>query len=594
MELLIISFFLISLPIFIFFLFSRQTSSHIGFKSYPIVGSLPGLVKNRHRFLDWTVEILSGCPTQTAVFQRPGNRHFVMTASPENVEFMLKTKFDSFPKGERFISLLEDFLGRGIFNSDGEMWWKQRKTASYEFSTSSLRDFVMTNVTVEINTRGPHMLRLSRYRLVPVLSAAATAGKSIDLQDILDRFAFDNICKLAFNVDAACLGDGGADGVEFMRAFDKAATIISERFQSVTPYSWKIKKKLDIGSEKLLRESIVTVHKFADDIVRHTIDQARSSNSINEDLLSRFINIEEMNSPELLRDIVISFILAGRDTTSSALSWFFWLLSKHPEVEDKGPVRFVNWMRIPDAASARSNWMQQSDVLEALKNLIQKSRKFQMSLENTSGCRVQLNLLFRTKRTLARVCVWLPRPVHETNRTKIRQELNSIRERTGKRIGEVYGFEDLKLMSYLHAAITESLRLYPPVPVEIMSCVEDKVLPDGTFVGKAWGISYNAYAMGRMESIWGKGCDRFDPERWIDETNGGFRGENPYKFPVFHAGPRMCLGKEMAYIQMRSIVAAVLDRFVVEVPGKKERPEILLSMTLRIKGGLFVRIHERT
>ncbi|XP_009104013.2 cytochrome P450 94B3 [Brassica rapa] len=498
--LIIIILFLVSLPIFIFFIFPRQPSSHIGFKSYPIVGSIPGLVKNRHRFLDWTVETLSRCPTQTAVFRRPGNQQFVMTANPANVEFMLKTKFDSFPKGERFISFLEDFLGRGIFNSDGEMWWKQRKTASYEFSTRSLRDFVMTNVTVEINTR-----------LVPVLAAAATAGESIDLQDILERFAFDNICKLAFNVDAACLGDDGADGVEFMRAFETAATIISKRFQSVVSYSWKIKKKLDIGSEKVLRESIVTVHKFADDIVRHTIDdQARSSNT-NEDLLSRFINIEEMSSPELLRDIVISFILAGRDTTSSALSWFFWLLSKHPEVEDK-----------------------------------------------------------------------------------IRQELNSIRARTGKRVGEVYGFEELKLMNYLHAAITESLRLYPPVPVDTMSCVEDNVLPDGTFVGKAWGISYNAYAMGRMESIWGKGCDRFDPERWIDETNGGFRGENPYKFPVFHAGPRMCLGKEMAYIQMKSIVAAVLDRFVVEVPGKKERPEILLSMTLRMKGGLFARIHERT
>ncbi|KAF3527180.1 hypothetical protein F2Q69_00049197 [Brassica cretica] len=290
---------------------------------------------------------------------------------------------------------------------------------------------------------------------------------------------------LAFNVDAACLGDGGADGVEFMRAFDTAATIISERFQSVTPYSWKIKKKLDIGSQKLLRESIVTVHKFADGIVRHTIDQARSSNNMNEDLLSRH-NI-------LCFELVLL------------------VAPKHPEVENK-----------------------------------------------------------------------------------IIQELNSVRERTGKRIGEVYGYEELKLMNYLHAAITESLRLYPPVPVEIMSCVEDNVLPDGTFVGKSWGTSYNAYAKGRMESIWGKGCDRFDPARWIDETNGGFRGENPYKFPVFHAGLRMCLGKEMAYIQMKSIVAAVLDRFVVEVPGKKERPEILLSMTLRIKGGLFVRIHERT
>ncbi|KAF3519070.1 hypothetical protein DY000_02061497 [Brassica cretica] len=569
MEFLIIIFFLVSLPIFIFFIFPRKPSSHIGFKSYPIVGSLPGLVKNRHRFLDWTVEILSGCPTQAAVFRRPGNRQFVMTANPANVEFMLKTKFDSFPKGERFISLLEDLLGRGIFNSDGKMWWKQRKTASYEFSTRSLRDFVMTNATVEINTRSsfshnslfnhttcsslftkacssPKLITVARLSSPPPKarrchhrSSSSTTHTKKRREDEEDpakvRDGGESVTKVGgrhmvarvemdsrwwhrqleatkpFNVDAACLGDGGADGVEFMRAFDTAATIISERFQSVTPYSWKIKKKLDIVSQKLLRESIVTVHKFADGIVRHTIDQARSSNNMNEDLLSRFINIEEMNSPELLRDIVISFILAGRDTTSSALSWFFWLLSKHPEVENK-----------------------------------------------------------------------------------IIQELNSVRERTGKRIGEVYGYEELKLMNYLHAAITESLRLYPPVPVEIMSCVEDNLLPDGTFVGKSWGTSYNAYAMGRMESIWGKGCDRFDPARWIDETNGGFRGENPYKFPVFHAGLRMCLGKEMAYIQMKSIVAAVLDRFVVEVPGKKERPEILLSMTLRIKGGLFVRIHERT
>ena len=32
---------------------------------------------------------------------------------------------------------------------------------------------------------------------------------------------------------------------------------------------------------------------------------------------------------------------------------------------NKGPVRFVNWMRIPDAVSARSNWIQQSDVVRS-------------------------------------------------------------------------------------------------------------------------------------------------------------------------------------------------------------------------------------
>ncbi|CAD5333079.1 unnamed protein product [Arabidopsis thaliana] len=169
---------------------------------------------------------------------------------------------------------------------------------------------------------------------------------------------------------------------------------------------------------------------------------------------------------------------------------------------------------------------------------------------------------------------------------KILKELKLIRARTRKQIREVYGFEDLKLMNYLHAAITESLRLYPHVPVDTMNCVEDNVLLDGTFIGKAWRISYNAYAMGRMESIWGKDCERFDPERWIDETNGCLEVRILLSF--------LRLGNGMASIQMKSIVADVLERFVVEAPGKKEHPDILLSITLRMKGGFFVRVQERS
>lgn len=55
------------------------------------------------------------------------------------------------------------------------------------------------------------------------------------------------------------------------------------------------------------------------------------------DLLSRFMsssaNIEihdVEHKRRFLRDIMISFILAGRDNTFIALTWFFWLISDHP------------------------------------------------------------------------------------------------------------------------------------------------------------------------------------------------------------------------------------------------------------------------
>lgn len=47
-----------------------------------------------------------------------------------------------------------------------------------------------------------------------------------------------------------------------------------------------------------------------------------------------------------------------------------------------------------------------------------------------------------------------------------------------------------------------------------------------------------------MEEIWGEDCKTFKLERWLKD--GAFQPERPYKFPVFHAGPRMCLGKDMA------------------------------------------------
>ncbi|MQK22363.1 cytochrome P450, partial [Escherichia coli] len=95
----------------------------------------------------------------------------------------------------------------------------------------------------------------------------------------------------------------------------------------------------------------------------------------------------------------------------------------------------------------------------------------------------------------------------------------------------------------------------------------------------------------RMESVWGKDCTEFKPERWLE--NGVCRTESPFRFPVFHAGPRMCLGKDMAYIQMKSIAASVMERFDIDAVDKDTCPQHLLSLTLRMKGGLPVRVRAR-
>ncbi|XXG41426.1 hypothetical protein AAC387_Pa01g1884 [Persea americana] len=488
------------LSISLFFVFSNKSQSkkpnRSGFVTYPIVGNLPLFLKNRHRWLEWLTEAIREQPTNTITIRRPGNVRGVITANPANVEHILKTNFPNYPKGERFVTTLEDFLGRGIFNSDGELWKVQRKTASFEFNTKSLRNFVVESVRDELINR-----------LFPLLTRASKTNETLDLQDILERFAFDNVCKVAFNEDPMCLATPVAGSCQlspdFAHAFETATSLSSGRFRYAIPYVWKIKKLLNIGSEKKLKEAISIVHNFAMKIIQ---DRKKAGPAADTDLLSRFMASTD-SSDELLRDIVVSFILAGRDTTSSTLTWFFWLLSSRPDVE---------------------------------KNIREEVKKIRARFQN-----------------------------HD----------------------QVFSFEELREMHYLHAAISEALRLYPPVAVDTKGCLKDDVLPDGTFVGKGWSVTYNAYAMGRMEAIWGKDCEEYVPERWLD--NGVFRTESPYRFPVFHAGPRMCLGREMAYIQMKSIVACVVERFQIDVPGKDTCPKHTLSLTLRMKSGLLVSVGEK-
>ncbi|EEE57295.1 hypothetical protein OsJ_07370 [Oryza sativa Japonica Group] len=289
-------------------------------------------------------------------------------------------------------------------------------------------------------------------RLVPLAERLSGGGAAVDLQEVLLRFTFDNICAVAFGVDAGCLADGLPD-VPFARAFELATELSLLRFVT-PPFIWKAKRLLRAGSERRLVEATRAVREFAERAVADRRNEMRKVGSLRGrcDLLSRLMSSAPGAdySNEFLRDFCISFILAGRDTSSVGLAWFFWLLAGHPDVES----RVVG------------------DVLAA------------------GG--------------------------------------------------------DIKRMDYLHAALTEAMRLYPPVPVDFKEALADDVLPDGTPVRARQRVIYYTYAIGRDPASWGDDAAAFRPERWM--RGGAFAGgESPFKYAVFNAGPRLCIGKRFAY-----------------------------------------------
>lgn len=96
----------------------------------------------------------------------------------------------------------------------------------------------------------------------------------------------------------------------------------------------------EVGSEGILKDSIKGVDDFADEVIRSRKKElSLGEKNQRSDLLTVFMGLKDEEgkpfSDKFLRDICVNFILAGRDTSSVALSWFFWLLNENPEVEER-------------------------------------------------------------------------------------------------------------------------------------------------------------------------------------------------------------------------------------------------------------------
>ncbi|CAL9007196.1 unnamed protein product [Prunus brigantina] len=477
---------------------------------WPLLGSLPGLIENSDRLHDWICDNLRACggTYQTCICAIPFLARkqglVTVTCDPKNLEHILKTRFDNYPKGPTWQSVFHDLLGEGIFNSDGDTWLFQRKTAALEFTTRTLRQAMARWVSRSI-----------KLRFCPILKSAELESEPVDLQDLLLRLTFDNICGLTFGKDPQTCAPGFPDNV-FASAFDRATEASLQRF-ILPEVLWKLKKWLGLGMEVTLSRSLVHIEEYLSDVIAsrklELLNQQKDGNP-HDDLLSRFMKKKENYSDTFLQHVALNFILAGRDTSSVALSWFFWLVTLNPLIEEK--------------------------ILHEICTVLIETRGDD-------------------------VVSWLEEPLE---------------------------FEEIDRLMYLKAALSESLRLYPSVPEDSKHVVRDDTLPDGTFVPAGSSVTYSIYATGRMKSTWGDDCLEFRPERWLSLDGKKFIMHDSNKYVAFNAGPRICLGKDLAYLQMKSVVASVLLRHrLTLVPGHKVEQK--MSLTLFMKHGLMVNVHPR-
>ncbi|KAI8925019.1 cytochrome P450 [Entophlyctis helioformis] len=123
-------------------------------------------------------------------------------------------------------------------------------------------------------------------------------------------------------------------------------------------------------------------------------------------------------------------------------------------------------------------------------------------------------------------------------------------------------YEQVRGMKYANAVFHEALRLSPSVPKNTKMCIKDTVFPDGTIVPAGANVMWLPYVMARNPNIWGANAAEFVPDRWLDPK---LKQPSPFAYPVFHAGPRLCLGKGFAELEGVYVLVSLLRRFKVTV-----------------------------
>jgi cytochrome P450 len=240
------------------------------------------------------------------VYFKIGPRRGYLITNPADVRHVLQDNARNYHKSPLYDKLRLS-IGNGLLTSEDEFWLRQRRIAQPAFHRQRLAALAKV------------MADAAREAAAEWQQAIASNGQPVDIADEMMRLTRTVVLRALL----------GADLGPFAAKVDHAWTIINqhigESFWSLGFTDWlpTSKRRRFQAARAVLRQS-----------VDHVISQRRRSPSESHDLLSMLMSARdeetgESMTDEQLRVEVTTFLLAGQETTSLALTWTWYLLSQH-------------------------------------------------------------------------------------------------------------------------------------------------------------------------------------------------------------------------------------------------------------------------
>ena len=240
---------------------------------------------------------------------RMGGQHMFLANHPDYIREVLVTHNSDYVKG-RALQRAKRLLGQGLLTSEGELHRRQRLLVQPAF----------------------HRQRIASYGQVMVEHADRASSRwkdsdTFDMSHEMTRLTLGIVAKTLFDAEV----DSEADDI------GEAMTCIMQMFNLLMYPFAELIEKLPLPQVRRYER----MRARLDSVIYRIIDERRRSGEDRGDLLSILLLAQDEEngrggmSDIQVRDEALTLFLAGHETTANTLTWTWYLLSQHPEVERK-------------------------------------------------------------------------------------------------------------------------------------------------------------------------------------------------------------------------------------------------------------------
>jgi cytochrome P450 len=244
---------------------------------------------------------------------RVGAAEIVVLRNPDDVKHVLQEHAQNYSKRTRGYRVLRRFLGNGLVTSEGAFWLRQRRIAQPAFHRERIAHFA-------------HLMVRLTQALIARWEEPASQFKPVDVAAEMMALTLDVVGQTLLSTQVR--EDAGAIGPALTELLRQV------RGRALSLIDWP--DWVPTGPNRRFRRA----RGALDAIIYRIIAERRQSGADAHDLLSMLLHARDEETGEgmtdlQLRDELMTIVLAGHETTATALAWTFMLLSQHPACRER-------------------------------------------------------------------------------------------------------------------------------------------------------------------------------------------------------------------------------------------------------------------